>query len=84
MSKRQRGLVMTASERGQALTEYALIATILVVVLFAPWLPNPWLDASGAPVDPDGGGRISIFLLFVKVFDIYLNSFHAVITLPVP
>jgi hypothetical protein len=66
------------------MTEYALIATILVLVLFAPWLPNPWLSGAGAPTDPDGGGRISIFLLFIKVFDIYINSFHAVITLPVP
>jgi hypothetical protein len=75
---------MSRGERGQAMTEYAIIATIFIVVLFAPWLPNPWLDASGAPLDPDGGGHISIFSLFIKVFDIYLNSFHAVITLPVP
>jgi hypothetical protein len=29
-------------------------------------------------------GGTSIFLAFVQLFDIYLNSFHAVLSLPVP
>ncbi|OGQ89029.1 MAG: hypothetical protein A2289_18620 [Deltaproteobacteria bacterium RIFOXYA12_FULL_58_15] len=66
------------------MTEYAIITLLFAVIFFAPWMPNPFLDAAGAPMDPDGSGHISIFLLFIKVFDIYINSFHAVISLPVP
>ncbi len=62
-----------ARQRGQAMTEYAIIVFCLVIALFAPWWP-----------DPEGGGRISTFLLFVRTFDIYVNSFHLVITMPVP
>lgn len=32
---------------------------------------------------PFVGGK-SIFLLLIEAFDIYLNSFHAVIALPIP
>ncbi len=59
-------------QRGQAMTEYALIAVLALATLFLPVVPDP------------NGGNTSIFLLFVQVFDIYINSFHAVISLPVP
>lgn len=73
------------NQRGQAMTEYAIIALLFAIVLFAPWVPSPWpLDASAAPGSPTGQGTISIFMLFVEVFDIYINSFHLVISLPVP
>jgi hypothetical protein len=61
------------SSRGQAMTEYALIAAAAAGALFLPVFPHP-----------DGGGNISIFLAFVEVFDIYINSFHLVISMPVP
>jgi len=60
-------------QRGQALTEYALLVVLALGILFTPVFP-----------DPQGGSRTSFFLLSVKVFDIYINSFHTVITLPVP
>lgn len=60
-------------QRGQAVTEYAAAVAFLGTVLFVPFVN-----------DPDGGGRLSIFMLFVKAFDIYINSFHSVITLPIP
>ena len=39
--------------------------------------------ALGALFLPLFNGR-SIFLLLIDVFDIYINSFHQVITLPIP
>ncbi len=59
--------------RGQALTEYALIAFFAAGALFVPILPSA-----------QGGGNTSVFLLFVEVFDIYINSFHLVVSMPVP
>lgn len=59
--------------RGQAMTEYALIAAAATGALFLPVVPRA-----------DGGGMTSIFLLFVEVFDIYIDSFHLVISMPVP
>jgi len=41
--------------------------------MFLPVFPNP-----------DGGGNLSIVMLFAKAYDIYINSFHFVITLPIP
>jgi hypothetical protein len=63
----------TRGSRGQAMTEYALIAAAAAAALFLPVFPHP-----------DGSGNISIFLAFVEVFDIYINSFHLVISMPVP
>ncbi|MBI3179859.1 MAG: hypothetical protein HYZ27_09380, partial [Deltaproteobacteria bacterium] len=51
------------SQRGQAMVEYGMLALMAAAALFMPVLP-----------DPDGG-RTSFFLLSVKVFDIYINSF---------
>ena len=59
--------------RGQAMSEYLLLVLALCGVLFAPWLPNP-----------EGRGLVSLYFLFVRNFDIYLNSFHFVIALPIP
>ena len=63
------------AQRGQAMTEYALLSSMLVVALF---VPSPWLR------HPDTGQAMSVFMLFIEVFDIYINSFHAVITMPIP
>lgn len=63
---------MTRRQRGQALTEYALLCSILVAALFVPYFPGP------------KGGRVSVFELSVQAFDIYLDSFHAVVMLPIP
>jgi hypothetical protein len=60
-------------ERGQALTEYALLVAMVFVLFFIPVFPHP-----------DTGERMSLFLLFVEVFDIYIDSFHTLIALPVP
>ncbi|MEL6543805.1 MAG: hypothetical protein AAFQ82_04210 [Myxococcota bacterium] len=60
-------------ERGQATTEYALILAMMVVVLFVPYLPNP-----------SGPGQVSVFGLFVNAFDIYIDSFHTGLSLPIP
>jgi hypothetical protein len=69
------------AERGQAMTEYAIIVSIWAMLLFVPVLPRP-----GRPdlVSPTSGERISVFMLFVEAFDVYINSFHTVITLPIP
>ncbi len=64
---------MKRSERGQAVTEYALLAGALSVALFMPFFP-----------DPAGSGNLSVMMLFIRAFDIYINSFHTVITLPIP
>ena len=61
------------TERGQAITEYAVIAGLGLALLFVPFWP-----------DPEGAGRISTFMYLIKAFDIYINSFHSVICLPVP
>ena len=61
------------SQRGQALTEYAIVVSVLAAALFMPVFPHP-----------DSGERLSVFMLFIELFDIYINSFHAVITMPIP
>lgn len=60
------------SQRGQALTEYALLCTMLVTALFVPYFPGP------------NGGLVSVFELSIQTFDIYIRSFHAVLMLPIP
>jgi hypothetical protein len=60
------------NQRGQALTEYALLCSILVAALFVPYFPGP------------DGGRVSVFELSVRAVDIYLQSFQAVLMLPIP
>jgi len=60
-------------ERGQALLEYIVVVAALVGVVSAPIVPSPHAD-----------GFVSLLTLFVDVFDIYINSFHTVVSLPVP
>ena len=62
-------------QRGQALTEYIVVVAVVFISMFAP---TPLLR------HPDSGDPISLFGLFIEAFDIYINSFHTVITLPVP
>lgn len=66
--------------RGQALVEYAWVVGLFAVIFFTP------LPALLLPPDVLTQGEVSpsLFGLFVRVFDIYINSFHAVITLPIP
>ena len=59
--------------RGQALVEYLVSTLVLLGVLFVPVIPSPHRD-----------GFVSLFFLFVNAFDVYLNSFHYVISLPIP
>lgn len=59
-------------QRGQALAEYALVLAFMLAFVFTPMLPHP------------DGGTVSLFFLFIEAFDIYINSFHTVITLPIP
>lgn len=61
------------SRRGQALTEYALLIAAFLGVLATPLVP-----------DPEGDGLASVMELFIRAFDIYIDSFHSVITLPIP
>lgn len=58
-------------QRGQAATEYVVVISVLAFVLFTPYFT---LD----------GEHYSVFMLFFKAFDIYINSFHTVISLPIP
>ena len=58
--------------RGQATVEYVLVVAALSALLLAPIVPRP------------DGNFASILMLFVDSFEIYLRSFHNVITLPVP
>jgi hypothetical protein len=67
--------VQRAAERGQSMTEYVLLVGVLMMALF---LPNPLLR------HPDTGQAMSVFMLLIEVFDIYINSFHAVVTMPIP
>jgi hypothetical protein len=64
-----------ARQRGQSMTEYALVVGFWAAMLF---LPTPLLH------DPKTGNAISVFMLFIQAFDVYINSFHTVITLPIP
>jgi hypothetical protein len=59
-------------ERGQALTEYALLCGLLFATLFVPFFPAPQ------------GGLVSVFELSIQAFDIYIRSFHSVLMLPIP
>ena len=63
----------TPSQRGQGMIEYVVVVMALVGVLSAPIIPNS-----------NGDNFVSILTLFVEVFDIYMNSFHTVISLPIP
>lgn len=60
-------------ERGQAMTEYVLLSAFVGAMLFVPYMPGP-----------NGGANVSIFMLWIQAFDVYINSFHLVICLPVP
>lgn len=64
-------------QRGQAFTEYVLVLAFAMVFVFAP-VP------AEAMRHPDTGQYMSLFSLFIHAFDIYINSFHTVLTLPVP
>ena len=61
------------TQRGQGMVEYLVVVTALVGVLLAPIVPGP-----------NSEEFVSLVTLFVEVFDIYINSFHTVISLPVP
>ena len=61
------------AQRGQAMAEYVILVFWLTFFLFTPMFPHP-----------DGGRRLSVMMLFTEVFDIYINSFHTVIAMPVP
>ncbi|MEO1481932.1 MAG: hypothetical protein AAFU77_07480 [Myxococcota bacterium] len=60
-------------QRGQALTEYALLIVVFAALLFVPVWPHP-----------KGSGSLSTFGLFITAFDIYVDSFQSVISMPVP
>ena len=60
-------------ERGQGMVEYLVVVMALIGVMAAPIVPNP-----------NGDNFVSVLTLFVDVFDIYMNSFHTVISLPIP
>lgn len=62
----------SSRQRGQALTEYALLIALLAAALFVPFFPAPQ------------GGLVSVFELSIQTFDIYIRSFHAVLMLPIP
>ena len=62
-------------QRGQAASEYVLLVAAMAAFMF---VPNPLLH------DPNNGQPISLFVLFIEAFEIYINSFHTVITLPFP
>ena len=61
------------SQRGQGMLEYVVVVMALLGVMSAPIVPNP-----------NGGNFVSLLTLFVEVFDIYINSFHTVVSLPIP
>ncbi|HSI06142.1 MAG: hypothetical protein ACAI38_03105 [Myxococcota bacterium] len=63
---------MRRSQRGQAITEYALLGALLVGAFFVPFFPGP------------NGGFVSVFELSISVIDIYIAGFHSAIMLPVP
>ncbi len=60
---------------GQAMTEYVLVVGILSFFLF---IPTPILES------PNTGEPRSIFTLFIDAFDVYIDSYHTVIILPIP
>ena len=55
------------------MVEYIVVVAALVGVISAPVIPNPHTD-----------GFVSLMTLFVEVFDIYINSLHTVVSLPIP
>ena len=63
------------SQRGQALTEYALIVSVVSALLF---VPTPLLP------HPVTGENLSVTGAFIAAFDVYLDSFHRVVALPFP
>ena len=64
-------LARRTPQRGQAATEYVAVVGVLAFGLFTPFFR---LD----------GERYSVFMMFFEAFEIYINSFHTVITLPIP
>ena len=66
--------------RGQAMVEYVLLISMSAAMLFTP-LPAAMLPPGAITTV---GGSMSMFGLFVRVFDIYINSYQTVITLPIP
>lgn len=60
---------------GQTTVEYALILALMFAFTFTPM---PFLE------HPDTGENMSLFMLMIEVFDIYIDSFHTVIILPIP
>ncbi len=60
---------------GQAMTEYVVMVAALTFFLFTP---VPLLES------PKTGEARSIFTLFIDAFDVYIDSYHTVITLPIP
>lgn len=61
------------NQRGQGMVEYVLAVAAVLGIFFVPIVPNP-----------NTGELVPIIFLFIESFDIYINSFHAVIALPVP
>lgn len=61
------------AQRGQASTEYGLLLLMMILVLFVPYLP-----------DPESPGRISVFALFISALDVYIDSIHTGLSLPIP
>ena len=64
---------ITKSQRGQGMLEYVVVVMALIGVMSAPIVPNP-----------NGENFVSLLTLFVEVFDFYMNSFHTVVSLPIP
>lgn len=54
---------------GQALSEYLVLVAFGLILLFVPW--------------PMFGDR-SVIGLMLDAFDIYVDSFHSVLSMPVP
>ncbi|MBI5510977.1 MAG: hypothetical protein HY903_19625 [Deltaproteobacteria bacterium] len=54
---------------------------VWAALLFLPVVPKPH---QADLVDPTTGTRTSVLVLFLNAFDVYINSFHSVITLPIP
>ncbi len=57
----------SAHQRGQAITEYALVLAASAAALFLPVFAGK-----------------SVFIYFVAMIDIYLQSMHTVVSLPIP
>ena len=69
-------------QRGQAVTEYVVIVFFWAALLFTPLVPRPLVQRD--LIGPSSESRVSVFMMFIEAFDVYINSFHTVITLPIP